>query len=172
MAAFSRHDAALNWARDRAESAWGPVALESAAFEFSETDYYRDSMGSGLKKQFFAFEQFVAAERLVEFKLQTNGWEAEYAAGGHHVEPRPLNLDPGYITLAKLVLASTKDHCHRICLGRGIFAEVTLHFQNGGWQTSAWTYPDYKRGDVQQFFVQCREYLKRRSNATVRAMTT
>ncbi len=61
------------------------MALASAAFEFSETDYYRDSMGSGLKKQFFAFEQLVAAERLVDFKLQANQWEAEYAASGQHV---------------------------------------------------------------------------------------
>ncbi len=169
LAAFSRHDAALDWAKARAETAWGPVGLVSARFEFSETDYYRDSMGLGLKKQFFAFEQLVGAERLADLKLQTNQWEAEYAASARHAEPRPVNLDPGYITLAKLVLASTKDHSHRIYLGRGIFAEITLHFRDGGWQASPWTYPDYRRADFQEFFVRCREYLKAQEGQAVAA---
>src|SRR5215467_13541957 len=98
LAAFSRHDDALRWARERTESAWGPVALASQAFEFRETAYYEATMGVGLRKQFFAFERLVDPERLVEFKLQTNDWEVEYAAFARHDEPRPLNLDPGYIT--------------------------------------------------------------------------
>src|SRR5262245_39719568 len=113
IAAFSRHDTALSWARDTALAAWGPMALTSPAFEFNETDYYQATMGDGLKKQFFAFERLIDPARLVDYKLQANAWEAEYTAIGKHEEQRPLNLDPGYITLAKLVLASTKDHAHR-----------------------------------------------------------
>ena len=85
-----------------------------------------------------------------------------------HGESRPLNLDPGYITLAKLVLASTKDHSHRIYLGQGIYAEITLDLSRGGWQPSEWTYPDYRRADFHQFFVHCRDYLKRRPTARSR----
>lgn len=162
LAAFSRHAEALEWARQKACQRWGPVALESPAFEFSETGYYRASMGEGLLKQFFAFEQLIDPERLVEVKLQTNDWEAEYAALGRHEEPRPLNLDPGYLTLAKLVLASTKDHWHRLYLGRGIYAELTLHFRGGRWRTSEWTYPDYQREDFHAFFTACRDFLKSR----------
>jgi hypothetical protein len=160
VAAFSRHQEALAWARTKAESAWGPMALSSDAFEFRETNYYDATMGVGLLKQFFALEQLIDPERLVELKLQTNAWEVEYAALGKHDEQRPLNLDPGYITLAKLVLASTKDHAHRIYLGRGIYAEITLKFRDGAWQASDWTYPDYRRPDFQEFFSQCRDYLK------------
>jgi hypothetical protein len=160
IAAFSRHEESLAWARTRTESIWGPIALASDAFDFRETDYYDATMGVGLRKQFFAFEGLVDPERLVEFKLQTNDWEAEYAALAEHDEQRPLNLDPGYITLAKLVLASTKDHAHRIYLGRGIYAEITLKFRDGVWQASDWTYPDYRRPDFQEFFIRCREYLK------------
>ena len=43
----------------------------------------------------------------------------------------------------KLVLASTKDHAHRIYLSRGIFAEVTLHYQHRGWRHHEWTFPNY-----------------------------
>ncbi|HZZ27307.1 MAG TPA: DUF4416 family protein [Pirellulales bacterium] len=160
LAAFSRHEQALAWARETAEAHWGPMALASPAFEFTETEYYTTTMGAGLKKQFFAFEQLIDPARLVDFKLQSNQWEAQYAALEKHAELRPLNLDPGYITLAKLVLASTKDHSHRIYLGRGIFAEITLSFRSGGWQPSEWTYPDYRRADFQRFFDDCRAYLK------------
>ncbi len=118
-------------------------------------------MGADLKKQFFACERLIDPAQLIDLKLQTNRWEEEFAAQGAFPEPRPLNLDPGYITLAKLVLASTKDHSHRLYLGRGIYAEITLSYRAGRWQESEWTYPDYRRADFQQFFVECRDYLKR-----------
>jgi hypothetical protein len=131
----------------------------SEPFDFTETDYYAATMGSGLKKQFFAFERLVDPGSLADIKCQTNLWEAEYAALGRHVEPRPLNLDPGYITPAKLVLASTKDHAHRLYLRDGIYAEVTLAYRAKRWQPLEWTYPDFRRDDFQQFFTACREHL-------------
>jgi hypothetical protein len=71
-------------------------------------------------------------------------------------ETRPVNIDPGYITAAKLVLASTKDHAHRIYLGQGIFAEITLMYRHGRWEAHEWTFPDYRRGDYHAFFTQAR----------------
>jgi len=155
----SRHDAARDCAREIAIRHHGPIALSSDAFDFTETDYYAATMGTGLKKQFLAFERLVDPGALAGIKCQTNEWEAEYAALGKHVEPRPLNLDPGYITPAKLVLASTKDHAHRIYLSEGIYAEVTLAYRQRRWQPLEWTYPDYRRDDYQQFFTECRERL-------------
>jgi hypothetical protein len=162
LAAFSRHEPALAWARDRAEAAWGPVALESPAFEFVATEYYQATMGPDLKKRFFGFERLVDPGQLVDVKLQTNAWETEYAQSADHPEPRPLNLDPGYVTLGKLVLASTKDHAHRIYLARGICAEVTLYYRHRRWHHHEWTFPDYRGEDYQEFFTACRQYLHRR----------
>ena len=161
LAAFSRHGEALDWARERAESAWGPVALASERFAFDATDYYEASMGPGIHKGFFAFERLIDPAQIVERKLETNAWETEYAGRGDHVEPRPLNLDPGYLTLSKLVLASTKDHAHRLYLSRGIFAEVTLFYKHRSWQPRDWTFPDYQRADYHQFFTACRDYLRK-----------
>jgi hypothetical protein len=159
LGAFGRHDAALAWSQVRAATEFGRVALTSPKFEFSETDYYTPTMGAGLKKQFFAFERLIDPGTLATVKRQTNEWEAEYLASNQHSELRPLNLDPGYITPAKLVLATTKDHAHRIYIGEGIYAEVTLSYRARRWQPREWTYPDYQREDYQQFFSECRRLL-------------
>ena len=163
-AAFSRHEAAFAWGRERCVATWGPVALESDRFDFSETDYYGASMGAGLKKQFWAFEQLVDPSILPTVKCATNDWEEEIAKSEAYEDERPLNLDPGYVSLAKLVLASTKDHAHRIYLAQGIYAEITLAYRGGDWQKHPWTFPDYQRSDYQEFFDQCREYLREKRN--------
>lgn len=167
LAVISRYDEALAWTVERAASVWGPVALRSETFAFCETDYYESTMGANLGKTFLAFERLADAGEVGPWKHRTNAWEAEYAAWGRHPEPRPLNLDPGYITLAKLVLASTKDHAHRLYLGGGMFAEVTLSYKSGRWQEQPWTFPDYRRSDYQAFFGQVRDFLRVRARGVV-----
>jgi hypothetical protein len=162
LAAFSRHRDGLEWGLERATAEFGKVALASERFAFAETDYYEPTMGPGIEKCFWAFERLIDPAALPALKVATNAWEAEYAKSAGHVESRPLNLDPGYLTPAKLVLASTKDHAHRIYLSRGIYAEVTLFYKDRRWQHRDWTFPDYRRADYQQFFSQCRDYLRRR----------
>ena len=159
VAACSRYASALAWARQQMPRHFGEVLLESDSFPFTETDYYLQSMGADLHKQFLAFATKVDPATLAAIKHQTNRWEARYAEQSEHPESRPLNLDPGYITRAKLVLASTKDHAHRIYLQDGIYAEVTLSFRKGAWRSFDWTYPDYRRADFQNFFTRCREQL-------------
>ncbi|HTM52514.1 MAG TPA: DUF4416 family protein [Pirellulales bacterium] len=162
LAAFSRYSEALAWARQRAEAQWGTIALDSPIFEFQETDYYEASMGTEIHKCFWAFERLIDQSSLPELKLATNQWELDYAREARHVEPRPLNLDPGYVTAAKLVLASTKDHAHRVYLSQGIYAEVTLYYKNRQWQAREWTFPDYRRPEYHQFFSECRTRLRSR----------
>jgi hypothetical protein len=162
LAAFSRYDEALEWGCHRAAEFFGTVALASPKFAFRETDYYTPTMGAELTKCFWAFEPLRNPGELARWKRQAIQWEAEYAALGRRPEKRPLNLDPGYITLAKLVLASTKDHAHRIYLGQDIFAEVTLYFKDGRWQPRDWTFPDYRRADYHEFFLAARQFLRAR----------
>src|SRR4029078_12622455 len=104
-------------------------------------------MGTDLRKVFFAFESLVDPAELVACKETSNQWETDYQQLARHPEIRPLNLDPGYLTEAKLVLATTKDRDHRLYLDRGIYAENTLYYQRGAWQSRPWTYPDYQRPD-------------------------
>jgi hypothetical protein len=162
VAAFSRHEDVLRRARRRLEEDFGPVALASPLYAFNQTDYYEPTMGAGLGKQLLAFRDLVGAETLAEIKQRTNAMEEEFAASGVYPEPRPLNLDPGVLALGKFMLATTKDQAHRIYLGRGIYAEVTLRFQAGAFEPWPWTYADYRELHVRQFLGEARLYYRER----------
>lgn len=161
-AVTSRHESAFHWSVDQTTSQWGKLAFESPIYDFTETDFYTPTMGMGLKKQFLVFDALLDPGELAGCKLQSNQWELDYEQQTDHVESRPINIDPGYISEAKLVLATTKDRDHRIYLQHGIFAEVTLHFRGKQWTSSRWTYPDYQRADFQEFFTRCRMLLRER----------
>jgi hypothetical protein len=90
-------------------------------------------------------------------KLRTNALEREFADSGDFPEPRPLNLDPGLLTLGKFLLGTTKDQQHRVYLARGIFAEVTLRYTGGAFEPLPWTYPDYRVPALLAFLHELRE---------------
>jgi Domain of unknown function (DUF4416) len=162
VAAFSRHEDALAWGRLELERAYGPIALTSAPFAFTETGYYEPTMGPELLKQFLAFQNPIPPEALATIKLQTNGLEEQLARLRRFPEARPLNLDPGILTLGKFLLATTKDQQHRIYLRDGIFAEVTLRYQAGAYEPWPWTYADYRRPEVHAFLQLARAYYRDR----------
>lgn len=165
VAVFSRHEAAFTWAHEQLSRVWGPVVLTSPRFPFEQTAYYEPTMGPGLQKQFWAYEQLAAPEELPDWKLLCNRLEAACAASGNYPEQRPLNLDPGYLMLGKLVLASTKDHAHRIYLRDGIFAEVTLRYAGRQWEDHRWTFPDYRQAAYHAFLTECRRWYQQRLRA-------
>ena len=164
-AIFSRHDPALDWALERIANAWGGLLCVSDRFEHNETAYYNRLMGEGLRKQLLAVSGDFDPAQLAALKLASNEWEAEYAQSQHFPEERPLNIDPGYLTPMKVVLASTKDRAHRIYLRDGIFAEECLVYHQRCWQGRPWTYPDYLRADYHAFFVRVRDLLQQRLKA-------
>jgi len=145
---------------DRAEAMlaerFGKVARASAVMPFDFTRYYEPEMGANLLRKFLAFEPPMNAADLAEIKLWTNGAEGCFSEAAGLPPRRPINLDPGYVALSKLVLATTKDHAHRIYLGRGIYAEVTLSYLNGAFQPMPWTYPDYRTEPYRRFFEEVR----------------
>lgn len=130
---------------------FGPIDVAGSVLPFDFTDYYEAEMGPNLLRKFVAFEKLVNPKELASAKLFTNDLE-ERISEQLGSERRSANLDPGYISLSKLVLASTKDYSHRIYLGDGIFAEVTLHYANGQLNPWPWTYPDYKTEAYRRFF--------------------
>jgi hypothetical protein len=125
----------------------------SPVYDFDFTDYYGPEMGPGLKKTFIGFETLVQPSALVRIKRDTNSLEARWSVGGR----RSVNLDPGYVTSAKLVMASTKDFAHRVFLGEGIYGDVHLQFRHGKWRPSGWTFPDYRTRLAAAFFSSVRD---------------
>ncbi len=119
---------------------FGLIDFESQVLAFNFTDYYETEMGPQLKRKFFSFKQKIAPEALLRVKLFTNKTEQEFFRKEGR---RQLNIDPGYLTLAKLVLATTKNQQHRLYLGQGIFAEVTLRYRDKTFSKWDWTYRDY-----------------------------
>ena len=168
-ALMSSDPAAFDWAIEKYASMGWPVGCASERFEFTLTDYYEAEMGPGLLKWIVAFDTIVDPQGLADWKLQSNEWEAEYSNLVGSGDNRSLNLDPGYLTLAKFILATTKDRDHRIYLREGIYAEVTLSFARGQWNASRWTYPDYMLDEAQDFLVRardrCRDLLKQHSRS-------
>lgn len=164
-AVFSSDFGAIEWAKARIEASWGPIALSSSPFEHAETGYYVEEMGQPIVKQFFVVAGLFDPACLSDRKVQSNDWEQQLSSSGQFSVARPVNIDPGYLMLGKLVLASTKDRAHRIYLRDGIYAEECLYYV-GGWQSRPWTYPDYQRTDYQQFFTEARELLKQTISKT------
>jgi hypothetical protein len=143
-------------ARTRLEGAFGPVDLESEVWPFDFTDYYERDMGPGLLRQIHSFRDMIEPDGLAQVKNATNRLEAELAGTVADAPARPVNLDPGYVNSAKLVLATTKDFAHRVCVGCGIYAESTLRWQAGRFVPWEWTYPDYRTEHYGAFFARVR----------------
>jgi len=141
---------------------FGEIDAVSDIWPFTHTEYYEQEMGPDLKRQFVSFAALVQPDRIAEIKRLTN--EIERRMAEEVLDPqitRPVNLDPGYVTLSQLVLATTKGYSHRIYLQAGIYAEVTLRYEHGKWVPWPWTYPDYAAGTYHGFFMQVRDSLKR-----------
>ncbi|MFA5004717.1 MAG: DUF4416 family protein [Candidatus Omnitrophota bacterium] len=131
---------------------FGAFDFESAELDFNFTDYYTPEFGAGLKRKFVSFKKPIRPEELFKIKLYTNRLEQKSSSSGK----RLINIDPGYLTLAKLVLASTKDYAHRIYLKKGIYAEVTLSYKGHSFQPLEWSYPDFRTQGYLDIFNQIR----------------
>ena len=142
---------------------FGPVDLVSQDMPFDLTEYYNEQMGGPLLRRFVSFAEPVQPDLLKRAKLKTNEIEADFAENlpPEPIRPaRPINLDPGYVASSKLVLASMKDFSHRVYLGCGVYAEVTLMYRKGIWQSLPWTFPDYASGRYDAFLSEARDRLR------------
>ncbi|MDD4952949.1 MAG: DUF4416 family protein [Desulfovibrionaceae bacterium] len=136
---------------------FGPLDHESEALAFTQTEYYDRELGSPIFRRFLGFERLQPMDGLARIKLLTNGLELEAARPSGD---RVFNLDPGFLTLERLVLATGKNFGHRIYLGGGIWADLTLVFRAGAWQDLAWTFPDYRTQAVKSELTRLRQSYK------------
>lgn len=124
---------------------FGKIDFQSPELDFNYTDYYFPEFGAPLKRAFISFARLELETTLTGIKLYTNKLEERFQLKGDATEiKRRINIDPGFLSLGKLILATTKDQCHRVYLGKGIFAEVTLFYKQKTFNPWPWTYLDYK----------------------------
>ena len=139
------------------DAQFGPLDLVSPWLPFDYTDYYAREMGSPLHRRLLTYEHLVAQDILPAIKHTTNQIEATMTDAGR----RLVNIDPGLLSAERFVLATGKNFPHRIYLRRGIYADLTLIYRKGGFQSLPWTYPDYREARLQQHLLQARCKLQR-----------
>jgi hypothetical protein len=132
----------------RMEGYFGPVDRVSEKLFFDRTKYYAKEMGWPLFRRFISFSKLISPNSLVDIKLLTNTIEDGHVVG----KKRRINIDPGYISLERLVLATGKNYTHRIYLDRGIYADLTLVFHAGTFMPLVWTYTDYADEKAIRYF--------------------
>lgn len=141
--------------RENLEDKFGEIDIISPSIPFSFTDYYNSEMGEGIERFFISFKNLVSPDELREAKLFTNRLEKEWEEDGK----RKINLDPGTMSAANVILATTKNRSHRIAIGSSLYAEVTLIYQNHGFMSFPWTYSDYMSKEVQDILFAFRRNL-------------
>jgi hypothetical protein len=147
----------LNYSKEILERNFGDILLVSPSIPWNYSSYYKDELGWPLFRQFIFFKTLIDPGILADIKLKTNEIESTLSSEGK----RRVNLDPGYLTLSKIVLASTKNYAHRIYLGKGIYGEVTLIYKDGIYSPHLFTYKDYQDKQYIGIFMNARKMLKK-----------
>ncbi|MBU0759026.1 MAG: DUF4416 family protein [Candidatus Omnitrophica bacterium] len=144
---------------------FGDIDYRSKDIPFDYTDYYKKEMGQPITRRFISFKRLISPGYIANAKTITNSLEKKTSTKKNGEVKRSVNIDPGYISDSKLVLATTKDYFHRIYLKKGICAEVTLAWQKGGFRPFEWTYPDYRSTEYAAILKKIRNsYMKERNH--------
>jgi hypothetical protein len=136
---FANETTLLNETINILSSAYGQPDFISEIMLFDYTNYYSAEMGENLVRRFLSMEKLIRPEILPEIKLATNEIEDKSTLNLR----RQVNIDPGYISKAHLILATGKAYTHRPYLRDGIYADLTLVYQGKKFCSLPWTYPDY-----------------------------
>ena len=137
---------------------FGNIDFESEELQFNYTDYYNNEIGDNLKRRFISFEKLTQPNNLSQIKVITNEIEQQFLY--ENTKNRSINIDPGILSLSKFILATTKNYSHRIYIGNGIFAEVTLKYEIKKFVPFEWTYPDYATEEYRKILEKIREIYK------------
>ena len=133
----------------------------SQVFPFDQTDYYSTEMGEGLKRCFLSIKGLQSLELTTDWKLKTVEIEQQLSNKGK----RRINLDPGYLDLSRVVLLSGKEGSHKIYLRNGVWADLVLLKEKGGYRNFPWTFPDIRTGRYDDFFLQLRAEFKKEKSS-------
>jgi Domain of unknown function (DUF4416) len=155
---ISQRDFSVDPVVARLTESFGPPSTITEPIPFANTDYYEEEMGPNLERRLLTAERLIDAGELADVKLRTNEIETEFASDGR----RRVNLDPAYLCTFNFILATGKGFTHRPYLGNGIYADLTLMWQGGGWKSFPWTYADYRDARMQNHLTAFRDAYRAR----------
>ncbi|MDP3981186.1 MAG: DUF4416 family protein [Chlamydiota bacterium] len=141
---------------------WDGIAEKSDCFSFSFSKYYQDELGDDPVRQYIAWNHYCDPDRIRHIKHETNTLEKLFSKK----DQRLCNIDPGYLSLHQMVLASTKPATYRVYLGEGIYGQSTLYYKGRSFRPWPWTYKDYCQQVTIDFFNRVRKFYKRQYNFT------
>jgi hypothetical protein len=119
---------------------FGPIDACTETIPWTVSHYYEREMGGNLLRRFVSISGPISPEALPDVKLRTQMIERRHRSD---TSRRRINIDPGYLDVGKVVLASTKGAGHRIYLRQGIYVEMTLLYHDGAFRPFVYTYADY-----------------------------
>lgn len=135
-----RNSAVKDKVLDILKRRFGEIDFLSQELNFDYTDYYYPELGKPLKRVFASFKRLLSEDELSDIKVYTIKLEKRLS----RKDKRQINIDPGFLSLGKLILATTKNYSHRVYLGKGIFAEAALFYKDATFRPWPWAYPDYQ----------------------------
>lgn len=136
---------------------YGEIDMETDFLNFNQTSYYEKEFGKNLERKIFSIKGLINPLSAIDIKLEAMRIEEEFKRDRN----RTINIDPGYIELSHVILTTRKPYSHRIYIGKGIYADLTLIYKKGsGYTPLEWTYPDYASEEYRNFFNDIRKILK------------
>jgi len=146
------------------EKTYSAIDSRTEPSAFSQTTYYDREMGTPLSRQFVSFTSLIEADGLPDIKIATNLWEKDHTRQGGG---RRINLDPGFLSEANVIVATTKNHYHRIPLRDGIYAHMEYVFYKGVLRVLEWTYPDFCSAAYMEFFTHLQHLYRKKLRESI-----
>ncbi|MBI4043145.1 MAG: DUF4416 family protein [Deltaproteobacteria bacterium] len=133
----------------------GPTLEVTEPVSFLHTSYYTGEFGPSLRRHFILFDRMADRSHLSFLKGITHFLEKSLSMEGR----RRVNIDPGFVSLEQVVLASAKGFSHKVYLGNGVYADVALTCRDRTFRPLPWTFPDYASPETIKWFNKKREDL-------------
>ena len=153
---LTREQSLIGEVTNNIEDLLGKTGLKSEFFTFDHTDYYEKEMGNNLNRLWLCFNNLSIPEKLVEIKLKVFEIEKKFSDSNGRI----VNLDPGYLDLHRLVLASFKEAGDKIYLSEGIWAHIVLRYFKKEFYAPEHSFSDFKENIFNPFFKKARLYYR------------
>lgn len=139
---------------------FGESDIETDPIVFDNTSYYNSEMGTPLYRRFISFKALISPSDLPDIKILTNSLERDFSNNSR----REVNLDPGYLSDANIIIGTAKNHYHRVPLDKGIYAHIEYMLRKDEFITMEWTYPDFKKPEYMAFFHDLKNLYKKQAH--------